>query len=135
MAAAALGSSLHELMQRLRLSEEVGMNDILQALEELPAEADIKKAIQTDKILAFFQTTDLGKLIQKNADKVRREAPFAMLETDSASGENLLYAVSLTAIFFLKTALFSLIIRLINLPTVRTSSSAIKVRWHCMPRP
>ncbi|MGT2750306.1 helicase-exonuclease AddAB subunit AddA [Streptococcus orisasini] len=87
VAAAALGSSLHELMQRLRLSEEVSLHDILQALEELPAEADIKQAIQTDKILAFFQTTNLGKLIQKNADKVRREAPFAMLETDPESGE------------------------------------------------
>lgn len=84
----AVGSSLHELMQRLHLSEVVSMADILQALEELPAEAEVKKAIQTDKILAFFQTTDLGKLIQKNVDKVRREAPFAMLKKDPESGEN-----------------------------------------------
>jgi ATP-dependent helicase/nuclease subunit A len=84
----ALGSSVHELMQRLHLSEQVSLEDILTALAELSVEENVKKAIQVDKILHFFQTSQLGKLIQANADKVYREAPFAMLQADPASGED-----------------------------------------------
>ncbi|EHJ52482.1 helicase-exonuclease AddAB subunit AddA [Streptococcus macacae] len=85
---AALGSSVHELLQRLHLSKEIDKAAVLAALDELALEEEVKKAIQVDKILSFFQSTALGRLIQENSDKVYREAPFAMLQEDPASKEN-----------------------------------------------
>ncbi|MEX2783565.1 helicase-exonuclease AddAB subunit AddA [Streptococcus sp. H49] len=85
--AAVLGSAVHELLQRLPLSKKVTMSDITASMAELNADQAVKDSIQVDKILAFFEQTELGQLIQKNADKVHREAPFAMLKDDPASQE------------------------------------------------
>ena len=43
--------------------------------------------MQLEKLLGFFDT-ELGKLILANRDKLRREAPFAMLAEDLASKED-----------------------------------------------
>ena len=88
VSATALGSSLHELMQLLKLSEKITMEDISDALSKLSAEDSVKSRIQVDKILDFFETTELGKIIQENVDKVYREAPFAMLKQDPESKED-----------------------------------------------
>ena len=56
-------------------------------LQEVNASPAVKKRIDLKKVLAFFQT-DLGQLLLKESDKVHREAPFAMLKTDPASGQD-----------------------------------------------
>lgn len=84
---AAIGSATHELMQRLNLSETVTMKDLTQALSQVAAEDKVKKSINLAKIQTFFDT-DLGQLILANQDKLRREAPFAMLTQDPLSKED-----------------------------------------------
>ena len=56
-------------------------------LQEVNASSAVKKRIDLKKVLAFFQT-DLGQLLLKESDKVHREAPFAMLKADPASGQD-----------------------------------------------
>ena len=56
-------------------------------LQEVNASPAVKERIDLKKVLAFFQT-DLGQLLLKEADKVHREAPFAMLKTDPTSGQD-----------------------------------------------
>ena len=86
--AALIGSAVHELLQRLPLSETISLADITDSLAELNAEQVVKDSIQVDKILAFFEQTALGRLIRQNVRRVHREAPFAMLKEDPASKEN-----------------------------------------------
>ncbi len=87
VSATEIGSAVHELMQRLRLSQKVASSDIEAALSELSVSDEVKVRIQTEKILTFFEETPLGHLIQEKADKVHREAPFAMLKEDPESKE------------------------------------------------
>lgn len=87
VSATEIGSAVHELMQRLRLSQKVASSDIEAALSELSVSDEVKARIQTEKILTFFEETPLGHLIQEKADKVHREAPFAMLKEDPESKE------------------------------------------------
>ena len=56
-------------------------------LQEVNASPAVKKRIDLKKVSAFFQT-DLGQLLLKESDKVHREAPFAMLKMDPASGQD-----------------------------------------------
>lgn len=86
--ATAIGSAVHELMQRLKLSEKVSLVDITSAMDQLAVADEVKSAIQTGKILDFFENSSLGQLIQSNVDKVYREAPFAMLMEDPESRED-----------------------------------------------
>ena len=84
---AAVGSALHELMQRIPLTMMPTMESLAMVLKEVNASPAVKERIDLKKVLAFFQT-DLGQLLLKEADKVHREAPFAMLKTDPTSGQD-----------------------------------------------
>lgn len=85
--ASQVGSALHELMQRIAVSDKVSMLAIKDALELVNADGSVKDMIDLEKVLAFFQETDLGKKIQKHRAFLYREAPFAMLKKDSKSQE------------------------------------------------
>ena len=82
-----IGSAVHELMQRIPLDHPVTKISIRQALAQVQADSAVKKEIDLAKIEAFF-TTELGQLIQQQANHLHREAPFAMLKQDPASGQN-----------------------------------------------
>lgn len=84
---AAIGSATHELMQRLDLSLPIDRQAIQRALDNVQADREVKKQINLDKILTFFDT-DLGQEIISNTDRLHREAPFAMLVQDEASKEH-----------------------------------------------
>ena len=84
---AQVGSAVHELMQRVPLEDEITLDTLHQALEQVQAEPAVKARIKLEAILAFYETP-LGTLLQKEASRVRREAPFAMLKKDPASGED-----------------------------------------------
>ena len=84
---AQVGSAVHELMQRIPLDSSPSMAVLRSALAQVQADDAVKKQIQLPKIASFFET-DLGRLLIENSDRVRREAPFAMLKRDDASGQN-----------------------------------------------
>ena len=84
---AQVGSAVHELMQRIPLDSKPSMAVLRSALAQVQADEAVKKQIQLPKIASFFET-DLGRLLIENSDRVRREAPFAMLKRDDASGQN-----------------------------------------------
>ena len=84
---AQVGSAVHELMQRIPLDSRPSMAVLRSALTQVQADEAVKKQIQLPKIASFFET-DLGRLLIENSDRVRREAPFAMLKRDDASGQN-----------------------------------------------
>lgn len=84
--AAQIGSAVHQLMQVVPLKEALSLSDLEEALALIDLDEQVKKGLHLEKILAIF-STDLGKRLVKEADKVYREAPFAMLEKDDASGE------------------------------------------------
>ena len=83
---AQVGSAVHELMQRIPLDSSPSMAVLRSALAQVQADDAVKKQIQLSKIASFFET-DLGRLLIENSDRVRREAPFAMLKRDEASGQ------------------------------------------------
>ena len=83
---AQVGSAVHELMQRIPLDNRPSMAVLRSALAQVQADEAVKKQIQLPKIASFFET-DLGRLLIENSDRVRREAPFAMLKRDEASGQ------------------------------------------------
>lgn len=85
--ATAIGSAMHELMQRISLSQKVTLEDISTALAQVSAEDEVKARIRLENVLDFFENSTLGQLIQQNTDKIYREAPFAMLKEDSESKE------------------------------------------------
>lgn len=84
---AQVGSAVHELMQRIPLDSSPSMAVLRSALAQVQADEAVKKQIQLPKIASFFET-DLGRLLIENSDRVRREAPFAMLKRDDSSGQN-----------------------------------------------
>ncbi|MEE1326837.1 MAG: helicase-exonuclease AddAB subunit AddA [Streptococcus sp.] len=85
--ATAIGSAMHELMQRISLSQKVTLEDISTALTQVSAEDEVKARIRLENVLDFFENSSLGQLIQQNTDKIYREAPFAMLKEDPESKE------------------------------------------------
>lgn len=85
--ATAIGSAMHELMQRISLSQKVTLEDISTALAQVSAEDEVKARICLENVLDFFENSTLGQLIQQNTDKIYREAPFAMLKEDPESKE------------------------------------------------
>ena len=85
--ATAIGAALHELMQRLQLSDQVTEAMVQKAIEAVQADPSVKAQLDLSKILAFFDSP-FGKEILANRDKLHREAPFAMLTTDQESGED-----------------------------------------------
>ncbi|SDW20627.1 helicase-exonuclease AddAB subunit AddA [Streptococcus equinus] len=85
--ATAIGSAMHELMQRISLSQKVTLEDISTALTQVSAEDEVKARIRLENVLDFFENSALGQLIQQNTDKIYREAPFAMLKEDPESKE------------------------------------------------
>ena len=85
--ATAIGSAMHELMQRISLSQKVTLEDISTALAQVSAEDEVKTRIRLENVLDFFENSTLGQLIQQNTDKIYREAPFAMLKEDPDSKE------------------------------------------------
>lgn len=85
--ATAIGSAMHELMQRISLSQKVTLEDISTALAQVSAEDEVKARIRLENVLDFFENSTLGQLIQQNTDKIYCEAPFAMLKEDPESKE------------------------------------------------
>lgn len=85
--ATAIGSAMHELMQRISLSQKVTLEDISTALAQVSAEDEVKARIRLENVLDFFENSTLGQLIQQNTDKIYREAPFALLKEDLESKE------------------------------------------------
>ncbi|MBJ8325448.1 helicase-exonuclease AddAB subunit AddA [Streptococcus pacificus] len=81
-----IGSAVHELMQRLPITNQVTTEMIKETLSYVDASNAVKEKIDLSKILSFFNT-ELGQLILENTDKLYREAPFAMLEIDPLSQE------------------------------------------------
>ena len=84
---AQVGSAVHELMQRIPLDSKPSMAVLRSALAQVQADEAVKKQIQLPKIASFFET-DLERLLIENSDRVRREAPFAMLKRDEISGQD-----------------------------------------------
>ena len=84
---AQVGSAVHELMQRIPLDSRPSMAVLRSALAQVQADEAVKKQIQLPKIASFFET-DLGRLLIENSDRLRREAPFAMLKQDKDSSQD-----------------------------------------------
>ena len=74
-------------MQRIPLNQLPTLAILKETLAQVQAEEIVKKKIDLQKIASFFET-ELGQLLLKQADKVYREAPFAMLKQDQASGQD-----------------------------------------------
>lgn len=87
VSAIAVGSAIHDLMQRLVIRSAVERADLERALAETACDEAVKARIDLDKLQAFF-ATDLGRLMQEHADQLVREAPFALIMTDEESGED-----------------------------------------------
>lgn len=84
---AAIGSAVHELMQRIPLNRKPNLASLKEALDQVQADAAVKEKIDLQKILAFFETA-LGQEILANPQHLHREAPFAMLKRDEVSKED-----------------------------------------------
>ena len=84
---AQIGSAVHELMQRIPLDQAPTIVILRKVLKQVQAEESVKKKIDLQKIASFFGT-ELGQLLLKQAYKVYREVPFAMLKQDQASGQD-----------------------------------------------
>ncbi|MBG9367040.1 helicase-exonuclease AddAB subunit AddA [Streptococcus sp. NLN64] len=85
--ASQIGSSLHAFMQGLDLSQgRVDQEVLEERLAQMKLEPALAKALPLNKVMDFFQT-ELGQLFLANPSRLHREAPFAMLQKDPASGE------------------------------------------------
>ncbi|MGT2950702.1 helicase-exonuclease AddAB subunit AddA [Streptococcus cuniculi] len=84
---AQIGSAMHELMQRLPLVSPITADVVQATLAQVDAEAAVKDKIEVTKVVAFFETP-LGQEILANSALVRREQPFAVLQTDSLAKED-----------------------------------------------
>lgn len=84
---AAIGSAIHELMQRIPMDRKPDLASLQEVLAQVQADQVIKEKIDLQKILAFFET-ELGREILSNSQFLYREAPFAMLKKDELSGED-----------------------------------------------
>lgn len=82
-----IGSSLHELMQRIPISKDLSEADIEKTLDMVGADEAVKEKIDLGKVNSFFETTTLGKLMKQHPERLNREAPFAILRQDPESKE------------------------------------------------
>lgn len=83
---AQVGTAVHEVMQALDLSWIVTEESVRLTLQTLQLEEKVKKKINVQSIVNFFDT-DLGREILNNTDKLYREAPFSCLRVDPISKE------------------------------------------------
>ncbi|MGT2623672.1 UvrD-helicase domain-containing protein [Streptococcus thoraltensis] len=86
LSSAEVGSALHDLMQRLDLQANLSQETIKKTLLEMTDQTELVERLPLNKIEAFFKT-ELGQQILEHQDKLHREAPFAILTDDLASGE------------------------------------------------
>lgn len=87
LSSAEVGSALHDLMQHLDLQANLSQETIKKTLLEMTDKTELVERLPLNKIEAFFKT-ELGQQILEHQDKLHREAPFAILTDDLASGES-----------------------------------------------
>ena len=79
---AQVGTATHLLLQKLPLDDEVTLEELMQLLSQLVEDKlitpEVAKEINLNQIKVFY-TSDLGRKVLKNKDKVKRELPFAMI--------------------------------------------------------
>ena len=80
-----LGSAVHALIQSLDFSN-VTRETLHQTIQRLAVRDEVKEKIKVEQILSLFET-DFGQLMVSHHQLMTREAPFSMLKTDQASGE------------------------------------------------
>lgn len=90
---AQVGSAVHELMQRIPFRSEAGLVCFKIKSKTGPSRRVCEKQIDLNKIASFFET-QLGEILLANSDKLHREAPFAMLQEDEISGQDLFFGDS-----------------------------------------
>ena len=84
---AEIGSAIHELMQRIDLSQQPTLGSLTETLKQVQTSPGVRDKINLSKILAFFDTA-LGQEILANTDHLYREQPFSMLKKDQKSQED-----------------------------------------------
>lgn len=84
--AAEIGTAVHEFMQEVDFAH-ADLFSLQALLDESTISDELKKHIDIVKILTLFDT-ELGQILQKNADKIVKEAPFSMLRKDKLAKEN-----------------------------------------------
>ena len=84
---AEIGSAIHELMQRIDLSQQPTLASLTETLKQVQASPAARDKINLSKILAFFDTA-LGQEILANTSHLYREQPFSMLKKDQKSKED-----------------------------------------------
>ena len=84
---AQVGSAVHELMQRMPLEEEITLDTLRQALEQVQAEPAVKARIRARGHPAFYETP-LGPLLQKKPHESVAKLPLPCWKKDPASGED-----------------------------------------------
>ena len=84
---AEIGSAIHELMQRIDLSQQPTLASLTETLKQVQTSPAVRDKINLSKILAFFDTA-LGQEILANTDHLYREQPFSMLKRDQKSQED-----------------------------------------------
>ena len=84
---AEIGSAIHELMQRIDLSQQPTLGSLTETLKQVQTSPGVRDKINLSKILAFFDTA-LGQEILANTDHLYREQPFSMLKRDQKSQED-----------------------------------------------
>lgn len=82
VSSADIGSAAHMILQKLDYSKQITMENLKSLLEDLVEteviENAVAKKVELSEIIAFTNS-DLGQIIQKNIDKLRREVPFSLL--------------------------------------------------------
>ena len=84
---AEIGSAIHELMQRIDLSQQPTLASLTETLKQVQTSPAVRDKINLSKILAFFDTA-LGQEILANTSHLYREQPFSMLKKDQKSKED-----------------------------------------------
>ena len=84
---AEIGSAIHELMQRIDLSQQPTLASLTETLKQVQTSPAVRDKINLSKILAFFDTA-LGQEILANTGHLYREQPFSMLKKDQKSKED-----------------------------------------------
>lgn len=124
VSATEIGSAVHELMQRLRLSQKVASSDIEATLSELSVSDEVKARIQTEKILTFFEETPSGASYPRKRQIRFTARPRLPCSRKILKARKNLSCVGLsTATSYLMTASSFLITRLINSLIQKISSN------------
>lgn len=80
--ASEVGSAVHELMQAVPLDEVLDVKRLIGLAKGLDFDEELIKRLPLNQIISFFNTTELGAMLQQHSKNVFREAPFAMLKKD-----------------------------------------------------